>query len=248
MKQQPIMKMKDTYFHSIYKDIEESLNYKLITGTIFRNMSNLKKAKNYTETLPILPQCRLKSVEDKLHNANILIDNMINYRKHSYAYLVHKTLAHNLHNSTRIKFLDFIGPNLLDEIKQLPNYKTHKLYFMYCIYEQTILKSVETFNDMFSKDNHPLVGQNKSLRNEHPSMFRSVDGRPSSTTTIREKTSREIDAADRNEPSLSNAVNNLLVLLPGINPELVSFWNGFENPPYQSQPTTSAFGRFFGLS
>ena len=91
------------------------------------------------------------------------------------------------------------------------------------------MKSVDPFNEMFSKDSNQLIGGNRSLRTDHPELYHGTSERVSRIPSQRRI---DYDSLDDNEIFPINLDEDIKTILQGIDPLLLH--RDFRGPPHHA--------------
>ena len=91
------------------------------------------------------------------------------------------------------------------------------------------MKSVDPFNEMFSKDNNQLIGGNRSLRTDHPELYHETSERVGRIPSQRRI---DYDSSDNNELFPINLDEDIKVMLQNTDPVLQHI--DFRGPPHHA--------------
>jgi hypothetical protein len=174
---QTIPSYTDEEFHEHCQSLEETTNFKVIRNKIFKVYTELKETdldeiKQFVEIAPFITQCRLKSIEQKFNDSNIITDNLRSLRKHAFSYMFNHLIGKELHEGNKFNttLYDHLkSDHLSEEIKA--EGQGSRMSFIYNIYRFMIKRTVNNYNEFTGKrigDNQPFLPYDDEEEEEGP--------------------------------------------------------------------------------
>ena len=154
---QTIPSISDKDFHEHCESLLHTTNFKVIRNKIFKVYTELKESdlaeiKQFIEIAPFITQCRLKSIEQKFNDSNIITDNLRSIRKHAFSYMFNHLIGKELHEGNKFQttLYDHLTLDRLGEYIKEDGPGT-RMSFIYNIYKYMIKRTVDNYNEFTSK-------------------------------------------------------------------------------------------------
>ena len=150
---QTIPTITDEDFNDHCFSLQDTANFKVIRNKIFKVYTELKQSdvddiKQFIEIAPFITQCRLKSIEQKFNESNIITDNLRSIRKHAFSYMFNHIIGTELNDGEKFQSSLYEHLQLKDlgeQIKSTGN--GSRMSFIYSIYKFMIKRIVDNYEE-----------------------------------------------------------------------------------------------------
>ena len=121
--------------------------------------TDLKETENFLQVSPVLTQCRLKSIEKKFQQSNVITDNLRSFRKHMFSYIFNDIIGRELHDGKKFEssLYDHLRLENLHELIKRSG-PGSRMSFVYALYKNTIKKIVDNYVEFTE---NPIGGDNR---------------------------------------------------------------------------------------